>query len=187
MTKIRAILSKFCCCLLLTSQFCALAQEASPQEPPKFTINIVRGNDAQNNLKKGRATSEVVVEVRDRNDKPIGGAIVTFTLPRGTGGVFPNGSQTAVLNTNANGQVAATFKPQGVGRFDIDVSVNSQGQTLSTKVTQSNLAAAAGAGIGLGTALVIGAAAAAAVAVILVKTIGGDKKTNVSLGSPRIP
>ena len=70
------------CCLLLTSQFSAIAQETAPQEPPKFTINIVRGKDAQNNLKKGRATTEVVIEVRDRNDKPIGGAIVTFTLPQ---------------------------------------------------------------------------------------------------------
>lgn len=188
MTRVRAMLSAFCCCLLLSSQYAVVAQEAVPQEPPKFTINIVRGKDAQNNLKKGRATSEVVIEVRDRNDKPVGGAIVTFTLPRGTGGVFANGSRTAVVNTNSTGQAAASFTAKGKGPFNMNVSVNSQGQVVSTTIAQTNVAAAgAGAGIGLGTALVIGAAAAAAVAVIAVKTIGGDNKTKVSLGSPRIP
>jgi len=180
------MLAVFCCCLLIGSSNAALAQDASQTEAPKFTINIVRGGDAQNNIKKGRATSEVVVEVRDRNDKPVGAAIVTFTLPKGTGGVFPNGTQTAVVNTGPNGQATAAFKPQGTGKFNINVNVAVQGQVLSTTIAQTNMAAAAGLGIGLGTALIIGAAAAAAVAVIVVKTTG-DKKTNVSLGSPRIP
>jgi len=183
--RARGILSTCCCWLLVFSPNLATAQEAAPQEPPKFTINIVRGKDAQNNLKKGRATSEVVVEVRDRNDKPVGGAIVTFALPKGTGGVFANGAQTATVNTASNGQAVASYTARGKGTFHMNVSVNHQGQTLTTTVTQTNLAAV-GAGIGLVTALAIGAAAAAVVAVVVIKTTGGDK-TKVGLGTPRLP
>ncbi|MCZ0212083.1 hypothetical protein OZK63_42740, partial [Streptomyces sp. UMAF16] len=54
---------------------------AAPQQQadatPQYKLVIVRGDNAQNNIKKGRATRPVV-EVRDRNNNPVAGVAVTF-------------------------------------------------------------------------------------------------------------
>ena len=62
------------------------AQE--PENPEKYEIEIVSGANMVNSVKR-RVASEAIVEVHDRNRKPIGGVILTFTLPQtGAGGTF---------------------------------------------------------------------------------------------------
>ncbi len=57
-----------------------------------ITIQIVEGQGAINNVKRG-AAFEPVVEVRDQQGTPLVGATVTFTLPAvGPSATFPDGS-----------------------------------------------------------------------------------------------
>lgn len=155
------------CCLSMV-----MAQTA--EEPPRFQLVVLRGDDAQNNVKKGRAT-KAVVEVRDRNNKPVAGIAVLFLLPdSGAGGSFVAGTQTASVTTDSLGQAAVTYKPNNVaGKFNLKASVRTGNTESSVNIPQSNLAAAAagglsttmivllavagaGAGIGLGVGLTQG-------------------------------
>lgn len=135
------------------------------QAPPKLKILVLEGEGAINNIKQ-RTAREPIVEVRDENDKPIGGAIVTFTLPNvGPSGVFPNGSRILMVPTNNQGQAVATgLKPAGgQGNFQIRVTASHQGQTASTNINMQN-AAGGGGGGGMGPAgwvAILGGAAAA--------------------------
>ena len=132
------------CCVIV---FCAPVWPQSPPaqpegEPPRFQLVVVRGDDAQNNLKKGRAT-KAVVEVRDRNNKPVAGIAVLFLLPdSGAGGSFVGGAQTASVTTDSLGQAAITYKPNNVaGKFNLKVSVRSGNSESSVNISQVNIAA----------------------------------------------
>jgi hypothetical protein len=125
-----------------------------------------------------------VVEVRDRNNQPVAGVVVTFTIQGGSNATFA-GASTVTATTNALGQAAVTsMTPTGVGGVHINVVAAFQGQTATTAITQTNFATAAqaassgasgaasgaaaggggaGGGIGAGTitALTVGAVGAA--------------------------
>jgi hypothetical protein len=136
---------------------------------PRLKIVILEGEGAINNARQ-RTARDPVVEVRDENDRPIAGAVVTFALPgRGAGGSFANGAQTMTATTNAQGQATATGLQanNAAGEFQIHVTASHEGQTASTTISQTNLAAAAGASAGKVAAILAivgGAAAGAAVA-----------------------
>src|SRR5690349_9311890 len=67
----------------------AAAQETDSSE---LKIVIISGDGFTNNIKK-RTAHEQIVEVRDRNNKPIAGGAVSFLLPNsGPGGTFANGA-----------------------------------------------------------------------------------------------
>ncbi|MCC6590373.1 MAG: hypothetical protein IT168_27015 [Bryobacterales bacterium] len=155
-----------CAAAICTQPTPAAAQE-QPAAQPRFKINVIRGDGAQNRVTKGRATSQAVVEVRDENDRPVAGAIVTFTLPNtGPGGTFTSGGLTTTVTTNQAGQATATFTPNSVvGSYNIDVSAAVQGQTVTTSIVQTNLAMAAAAGGISGTTVGIIVAVVAAAAV----------------------
>jgi hypothetical protein len=137
---------------------------------------IVRGDNAQNNIKKGRATRPVV-EVRDRNNKPVAGALVLFTLPSsGPSGTFVGGGQVASVTTNSAGQASASFTPNSVtGSFKVNISSNLNGQNLTAQITSVNVAAA-GAVTGTTLAVILGLVGAAGVgtAVALTRDNGGS-------------
>ena len=164
---VRTALAWVCCALV----FCAPVR-AQTDEQPKFQLVVIRGEDAQNNIKKGRAT-KAVVEVRDRNNKPVGGIAVLFLLPdSGAGGSFVGGAQTASVSTNSVGQAVVTYKPNNVtGNFNMKASVKSGNSETSVNIPQTNIAGAAaavsttaivlivvaaGVGIGLGVGLTRG-------------------------------
>lgn len=155
-----------CAAVICTQPMVAAAQEL-PAAQPRFKINVIRGEGAQNRVTKGRATSQAVVEVRDENDRPVAGAIVTFTLPNtGPGGTFTSGGLTTTVTTNQAGQATATFTPNNVaGSYNINVSAAVQGQTVTTSIAQTNLAMAAAAGgiSGATVGIIVAAVAAAAV------------------------
>src|SRR5580704_13463636 len=63
------------------------------QSSDELKIIIIDGEDAVNIVKKKTAV-QPVVEVRDRNNLPVAGAVVIFALPSsGPGGTFLNGSK----------------------------------------------------------------------------------------------
>ena len=153
-------------------------------------IVIIDGEGFTNNLKK-RVAREPVVEVRDRNDKPVAGAAVVFTLPSsGPGGTFANGAQIFRTVSGPNGRaVAPSLRANNVaGQFRIDVTASHAGRTATAAIAQTNAAAAAGAGLGTGTIVAIVGAAAAATAITLVKVLGnGGKTTTIGVGGPTRP
>ena len=155
-----------CAAVVCTQPSVAAAQEQQAAQP-RFKINVIRGEGAQNRVTKGRATSQAVVEVRDENDRPVAGAIVTFALPNtGPGGTFTSGGLTTTVTTNQAGQATATFTPNSVaGSYNINVSAAVQGQTVTTSIAQTNLAMAAAAGgiSGATVGIIVAAVAAAAV------------------------
>ena len=112
---------------------------------PRLNIVIVEGEGAVNNIRQ-RMAREPIVQVEDENRKPVGGALVTFTLAnRGAGGVFSNGSQSLTVTTdNAGRAVASGIKPNNVnGKFEIRVRATRNGQTAVATITQINQFAAA--------------------------------------------
>jgi len=155
------------------------------QEAPKLRILVVDGEGAINNLKQ-RVAREPIVEVRDENDRPVGGAIVTFTLPNvGPSAVFPNGSRILLVTTDQRGQaVARGLQPSGgKGNFQIRVSASHEGNSASTTINMENVAGGGG-GIGTGgwAALIGGIAAAAGAGLYFgLRDTGPAPRTPVSI------
>ena len=80
---------------LLLAAPAPLFSAAPQQEGSGLKLLILEGEGAVNNVKQ-RTAREVIVEVRDENDNPVGGAVVMFTLPdRGPSGLFANGQKVA--------------------------------------------------------------------------------------------
>lgn len=154
------------------------AQAAS--DAPKLKISILEGQGAVNNIKQ-RLAREPVVQVTDENDRPVGGALVTFALPQnGPGAVFSNGSTSLTVTADSNGiaQASGMSLNSTKGEFIINVSASHEGQTATAMIGQSNV------GGGLSTAsigLIAGAIAAGAVVAILVSQ-GGDDNGGGSAG-----
>lgn len=153
----------------------------------KYKLNIVRGSNLVNSVKK-RVATEPIVEIRDENDRPVAGVAVTFTLP----GVGPSGtfagtnSQVATVITSANGQATApSFTANTLtGSFDMRVSAAVQGQRLSAVIPMSNAAvAAAGISTGLLVGIIGGLAAGAAVGAVIATRNGGSSP-RINVGQP---
>jgi hypothetical protein len=93
-----------------------------------------------------------MVEIRDRNDLPIAGVPVTFTIGTGGGASFAGGAQTLTVVTNAAGRaIAAGLTPTANGALQISASAAFQGETAVATIAQTNVltaaqAAAAGSG-----------------------------------------
>jgi len=165
-------------------------------------IVVIEGEDAVNVVQQKTAVAPVV-EVRDRNDQPVGGAVVSFAVRHGRA-TF-SGARGLTVTTNAAGRAVATgLTPTGSGALQISASAAFQGQTAAITIAQTNVMTAAqvaaaagasgagsgGAGTGAGagsggaagggggmsaTTVGIVAGAAAAGTVIAVKTLGGGQ------------
>ena len=137
--------------LLLTS----LAATLSAQ-PGGFKIVVIEGEDAVNIIQQKTAVRPVV-EVRDRNNLPVPGVLVTFSIEGGKAATF-SGASTLTVATNAAGQAAVTgLTPSVAGAFQIQVSALAQGQVVTATIAQTNVltaaqAAAASAATSGGTA-----------------------------------
>jgi hypothetical protein len=131
------------------------------QKPGALRIVVLTGEDAVNIVQQGTAVAPVV-EVRDRNDQPVAGAVVRFAI-RGGRATF-GGPRALTVTTNAAGRAAvSTLTPTAPGVVQITATASFQGQTIAVTIAQTNLvsAAAAGAGAGAsgGTAATAGGAA----------------------------
>lgn len=154
----------------------------APAPPGKLDIVVIEGEGAINNLKQG-LTREPIVEVRDENDKPVGGALVTFTLPgNGAGGVFGGGAQTLTVTTDVQGRaVASGFRANSqAGSFRMRVRAQSQGRLAAREIAMKNVASAATAG-GISTGVLITVVAAVATAAAVGVAVG---TRNTGPGTP---
>ena len=112
-------------------------------------IVVIEGEDAVNIVQQKSAVAPVI-EVRDRNNQPVAGAIVRFAIQQGRG-TFA-GARTLSVTTNAAGRaVAAGLTPTGSGALQIGASATFQGQTVVATITQTNVMTAAQAAAAAGS------------------------------------
>src|SRR5262245_20546316 len=137
-------------------------QNATPTAPDGLRIVVLEGEDGVNVVQQRTAVSPVV-EVRDRNNLPVAGAIVRFAVRSGRAN-FASG-RTLVVTTDAAGRATATgLTPTGTGAGTITATASFQGQAATAVIAQVNVATAAqvaGAAAGAGAAGAGGGAAAA--------------------------
>lgn len=159
-------------------------------------IVVINGEDAVHIIGQKTAVAPLV-EVRDRNNQPVAGAIVTFTIDGGKNAAFAGGSQTLTVTTNAAGRAAtSTLTPLNSGGFQIQVQAAYQGQTAAATIAQTNVLTAAqataataggGGGGGIGgvtiAGIVGGIGAAAAVAATTLSG-GGDGSVSTAATPP---
>jgi hypothetical protein len=155
---------------LLVGALVALALlPASGQAPATrengLRIRVIAGEDAVNIIQQKTAVAPIV-EVRDRNNLPVPGAVVTFAVEGGKAASFAGGASTLTVTTNAAGQAAAAgFSPLASGAVQINVQAAFQGQVIGATIAQTNVLtaaeAAAAAGASGGSAAGGGATGAA--------------------------
>jgi PEGA domain len=119
---------------------------------PPLKIVVLEGEGAVNIIQQKTAVVPVI-EVRDRNDQPVSGALVRFAIQKGRA-TF-NGARTLTATTDALGRATATgLTPIGGGPLQIGASAAFQGQTAAITIAQTNVltAAQAAAAGGSGTA-----------------------------------
>ena len=118
--------------------FLAAATLASAE--PRLQIVVVEGQNAINNS-KAHTGREPVIEVRDENDAPVAGVVVTFQAP-GTGpsAIFGTGDPTFITQTDTAGRaIARGLKPNSsTGPFQIRVTASLSGATASATIEQTN-------------------------------------------------
>jgi len=176
------------CWVMLASGVTTSWQPVFAQEQPAvapsedLTITIVEGDGGINNIKKGIATKPVV-EVHDRNKRPLAGALVTFTLPNyGASGTFADGSQVLSVATDAAGRASAVLRPNGVaGQFKIDIRASFQGHTAATSITQTNTVAGAAAGSSAAAAAAAGHSHLLIIAIAVGAAVAGGIAAGVEL------
>ena len=121
-------------------QAAAPAKPAAPAPAEPLKIVVLQGEGAVNSI-SGRTATQIVVEVRDQNDKPVPGAEVVFQLPAaGPGGVFQGWMRTQTVMTNEQGQAGTTgLAPNDEpGRFNIKVTATKDERTGSVIISQMN-------------------------------------------------
>jgi hypothetical protein len=159
--------SRAFCCLLLTltvasaqSPVAKLVPEmaiASPVLQPgtlagqpgdnaQLRIQIIEGERGVNIIKKRSAVAPVV-EVRDRNNRPAAGALVTFSAPDdGASLVFLNGSRSITVVAEADGRATTTgLTPINPGSFELSVAATYQSQVATASIKMTNVPSAADA------------------------------------------
>jgi hypothetical protein len=183
---------------------------AGPAQPPvplpvedSLHIRVLAGSDEQNDLER-RLMAPLVVQVTDRDERPMEGAEVVFRFPiNGPGASFPGGRSSVTVRTNTNGQAAAlNWMANGqVGRFQVHVNAsygNQVGETTLSMVNATHVVVAAPKSKAAGwwshrwvkVAVIGGGAAVVAIAVILATRGGGSKSSGggvtISPGSPTV-
>jgi hypothetical protein len=141
----------------------ALAVSIAAGQSDALRIVVIEGEDAVNIVQQKTAVAPVI-EVRDRNNQPVAGAVVRFAIQHGRG-TFA-GARALSVTTNAAGRAIATgLTPTGGGALQIGATATFQGQTVVATITQTNFltaAEAAAAGGASGTSASGGAAAGGA-------------------------
>src|SRR5262245_66031641 len=82
-----------------------VAHPAAQTQTTDLKIVVIEGEDAVNVVRQKTAVAPVV-EVRDRNNLPVAGVPVTFSVTGG--GTFTAGAKTMTVVTNALGRATAT-------------------------------------------------------------------------------
>lgn len=110
--------------------------------PSPLKIVVIEG-EAGVNIIQQKTAVKPIVEVRDRNDQPVAGVIVTFSIEGGKAATF-GGASTLTVATNAAGQAAVgSLTPNVAGAFQIHVAAAFQGQVATATIAQTNVLTAA--------------------------------------------
>ena len=137
-----------------------LAQNAAPPADKLPSLDlIVLAGDGGVNIIKAKKVVMPVVEVRDKERRPVAGLYVTFTAPTsGSHVTFTHGSSTYSTVTDSNGRATVSaMTPVGEGEFKISVSATFKGQTATAVITQTNYLTLAAANAATGGAATTGA------------------------------
>jgi hypothetical protein len=146
-------------------------------------VIVVEGEGFVNNIRH-RTARDPVVEVHDRNRRPVAGALVIFTAPQsGPGAVF-NGAQTLTVTTDSAGRaVAAGFQPNStVGEFQIQVEAKFEGRTGRAVIHQRNVSKAKF--WNWKTITIVAAIIAGVTIGLVVSRSGGNNGVGISVGPP---
>jgi hypothetical protein len=152
------------------------------QPAAELQILVIGGEGSINNVKQ-RTAREPIVEVRDRNNRPVAGAAVLFEAPRnGASGTFTGGSSSLRVTTDAQGRaVGQGFHPNSAqGNFAIQVTATMGAATATTAIHMQNVGVGAlgkvakSGGHGKLIAIVVAAGAAAAAGGAYAATHGGN-------------
>lgn len=189
LSKRELIASGTALALLLNLAGPAAPRLAAQENAERYEIEIISGANLVNSVKR-RVASETIVEVHDRNRKPVAGVILTFTLPQtGAGGTFTStASNIATVVTGPNGQAAMpVFQANDVaGSYDIGVNGQYNGSQFSTKIHVTTNPAPAFVHSAGFKVLLVAAAAGATVGTILAVKGNGSSKTTITPGTPSI-
>lgn len=157
---------------------------------PALHIEIIDGEGAINNI-KGRIATDLIVQVEDRDHRPVPGAVVTFISPSGgPSGTFAGGQHLVSLSTGRDGRVVVHgFHANKLsGKFQVKVTASFQGQVATSVITQTNIALAAGAVAGGGAAgLSAGVIGAIAGGVAVAVGVGVFLAHNNGQSPPTVP
>jgi hypothetical protein len=130
-------------CLFLAGALVAQQPNLAPAGTVTGTgglkILALEGQDGINNIRTPMSMN-LVVEVRDDNDRPVEGATVSFQLPlMGPSGGFEGGVRNKDATTNVQGQAEVSYTPNmELGRFTIQVKAMQGGRTGMTTIKQQN-------------------------------------------------
>jgi hypothetical protein len=168
-----------------------------------LNVRVLAGNNEMNDLER-RVMAPLVVQVTDRDERPVETADVVFRFPvSGPGAVFTGGKTSQTVRTNSEGQAAAlNWMANGqTGKFQVHVTATYGNQVGETTLTMINVTRVVGekpkstaAGYWsrrwVKIAVIGGAAAAIGIGVFLA-TRGGSKGSGgptitVSPGSPTV-
>lgn len=146
-------------------------------QAPAFRIVVIAGENAVNIIQQKTSVAPVV-EVRDRNDLPVAGATVIFTIGGGNAATFTGAARTVTVTTDALGRAATTaITPVSGGRFPIQIDAAFGDQMATLTITQTNVTtaaqAAAGAGRAAGATSGGGGLSGGAIAGIVGAAVGG--------------
>ena len=104
-----------------------LTEASAAEQREGLRIVVIEGEDSVNIIGQ-RTAVPTVVEVRDRNDLPVSGALVSFLLGDGGTASLNAGLSQVAVTTNALGQAAVTVNPIASGAVQLQVSAAFQGQ-----------------------------------------------------------
>ena len=109
--------------------------------PQQLKIVVLEGEGGVNIIQQKTAIAPVV-EVRDRNDVPVSGAVVRFVIQKGRASF--HGAPSVTTTTDALGRATpGGFTPSAAGALQIGAFATFQGQTAAVAIAQMNVMTAA--------------------------------------------
>lgn len=121
----------------------ALSTAAGGRPPAALKIVVIEGEDAVNVIQQGSAVAPLV-EVRDENDQPVAGVLLTFSVRGGSRARLAGNLDTLTVTTDVAGRGRATaLIPTGRGPVTIDIRARYQNLTTMATISQTNVMTAA--------------------------------------------
>ena len=137
----RLFLSLFVCCAVALAPLQARAADS-------LKVIVIDGDEAANIVAE-RLAAEPVIEVRDKDDRKVPGAVVRFVIRKTRDQLlasFGNGQAEVRTLTDYSGRASVNaVSPVEPGSFQIDVEVSYRGQTGKAVIRQTNFPTSADA------------------------------------------